>query len=67
MVSGYEIHVIFQGTGHQFQENIPDHFLHYNFFMKSWLNEDVSLTNTQYYLLEVFMTLPNNHLHLFTS
>ena len=35
MVSGYEIHVIFQGTGHQFQENIPDHFLHYNFFMKS--------------------------------
>ena len=31
IVNHYEVDVIFEDTEHQFQENIPDRFLHYNF------------------------------------
>ena len=48
----------FQDIERQFQENILHHFLHYNFFIRSSLNSEVSLLN-------VFRILPNqiNYLH----
>ena len=41
MVNHHEVHVIFQDTEHQLQENTFHHFLHYSFFMKFLLNWEV--------------------------
>ena len=41
MVNHYEVHLIFQGIGHQLQKTILHLFLHCSFFMKSLLNREL--------------------------
>ena len=38
MVNHDEVHVLFQDIDHQLQENILHHFLHFSFFMKSFIH-----------------------------
>ena len=46
-INHYVVHVILQDIEHQILENIHHHFLHYKFFIKSSLNQELSLIHSK--------------------